>query len=79
VTRFVAVSALKCQQSGASNRRIGVGIKSHKVSSIGLSGVSTNFTEWLFIVIVIGNNSGHFLVAKFRGLNFNLMRIVFNI
>jgi hypothetical protein len=49
------------------------------VSSIGLSGVSTNFTEWLFIVIVIGNNSGHFLVAKFRGLNFNLMRIVFNI
>jgi hypothetical protein len=40
-----AKSALKGQQSRTNNRRIGVRSLSRKVSSIGLSSVSTNLTE----------------------------------
>jgi hypothetical protein len=54
-----AKSALKGQQSRTNNRRIGVRSLSRKVSSIGLSSVSTNLTEGkafvgVVVVVVVG-------------------------
>jgi hypothetical protein len=52
VSGFKAISALKSQQSRASNRRVGVRIKPDKVSSFGLSGIKTDLTKGLLGIII---------------------------
>jgi hypothetical protein len=52
MSRFKAISALKSQQSRASNRRVGARIKPHKVISICLSGIKTDLTKGLLGIII---------------------------
>jgi hypothetical protein len=52
VSGFKAISALKSQQSRASNRRVRVRIKPHKVSSICLSGIKTDLAKGLIDIII---------------------------
>jgi len=55
MTVLEAVSALKRQQSRANYLRVGIGCLSGKVSSVGLSSISTNLTERLSTIdVVIG-------------------------
>jgi len=62
MTVLEAVSALKRQQSRANNLRVRIGSLSGKVSSVGLSSISTNLTERLS---TIGKVIG--LVVKLSG------------
>jgi hypothetical protein len=69
MTILVAISALKCLQSRTNNGGIGVRTSAHIMSSIGLTSVSANLTEWLLGVIVIvsvgvSRKCGHLVVLK---------------
>jgi hypothetical protein len=65
VSILVAISALKRLQSGTNDSGIGVRSSAHIVSSISLTGVSANLTEWLLGVIVVGvsRKCGHLIVV----------------
>jgi hypothetical protein len=64
MTVLEAVSALKRQQSRANNFRVGVGSLSGKVSSIGLSSISTNLAERLSTIDVVIGVGIELLVVK---------------
>jgi hypothetical protein len=68
MTVLEAVSALKRQQSRTNDLRVGIGGLSGKVSSIGLSSISTNLTERLSTIdddgvigLLVVKLSGHLI------------------
>jgi len=68
MTILEAVSALKRQQSRTNDFRVGIGSLSGKVSSVGLSSISTNLTERLSTIdddgvigLLVVKLSGHLI------------------
>jgi hypothetical protein len=69
MTILETIAALKFQQSRANNGRVGVRSLSRKVSSVGLSSVSTNLTErkaFVGVGVGIGVGVGNILTFKDR-------------
>jgi len=77
VSILVAISALKRLQSGTNDSGIGVRSSAHIVSSISLTGVSANLTEWLLgVIVVVGvsRKCGHLIVVVVVVVNLKALK-----